>query len=261
MGTITKALDLLSYFSETASELGLSDFTKLTGRDKATVHRHLVELEANGYLEQNAETRKYRLGAVLLRLSSIRERSFPARRIVSHRVDILAKEIGELVHASLIQKLQMSPLYFRDESSGATRVNFSESELLPLHATASGMTALAFGPPLLLVQLAKTDLKKYSRNTPTDFVKLKEKIERVMADGFAYSDQAYEEDVCSFAVPFFEDGQFACGSVAIAVPASRLKKENVAIYVDGLRNASASISRELGGKIPERIKELWHIAA
>jgi len=261
MGTISKALNLLTYFSEDTPELGLMDFKRLTDQDKATVHRHLVELEANGYLEQNSQTRKYRLGAAILRLSSIRERSFPARRIVSEHVNTLAKNVGELVHASLIQQLEMSPLYFRDESAGATRVNFSEAEMLPLHATSSGMATLAFGTPQLLEKLASRKLEKYSNNTLTDFAELKAEIETVRKNGFAYSNQTYEVDVCSFAVPFFEDGQFACGSIAIAIPASRLNLDRAPQYVEALQHTSQLVSRELGGKIPEQIRNLWRVAA
>ena len=37
MGTIAKALQLLSYFSSNAPEIGLSQFVQLTGEDKATL--------------------------------------------------------------------------------------------------------------------------------------------------------------------------------------------------------------------------------
>ena len=110
MGTITKALELLNEFSPSRAEIGLVEMARLTGRDKATVHRHLTELEANGFLEQNPSTRAYRLGAAVLRLAALREHSFPTRRLLRPLVTELAEEIGELVHASLLQSDGLSPL-------------------------------------------------------------------------------------------------------------------------------------------------------
>lgn len=261
MGTIAKALNLLNFFSENAPELGLMDFKNLSGQDKATVYRHLTELEANGFLEQNEKTRKYRLGAAIVRLSSIRERSFPTRRIVSEWIDRLAEEVQELVHASLIQRLEMSPLYFCDKSRGATRVNFSEAEMLPLHATASGLAALAFGPPSLLEKLSNKHLAKYSNSTPTNFDTLKTIVGEVCEKGFSFSNQSYEEDVCSFGVPFFEAGPYACGTIAIAIPATRLDSSKAPFYTKKLWEASKAVSRELGGNIPEQLENKWRHAA
>jgi len=85
MGTISKALDLLGHFSSTRSQIGLTEFVTLTRRDKATVHRHLSELEQNGFLEQHPQTRAYRLGPALLRLAAVREAAFPMRAAAPHR--------------------------------------------------------------------------------------------------------------------------------------------------------------------------------
>ena len=90
MGTITKALDLLTHFSAARPEIGLSQFVRLSGRDKATVHRHLTELEANGYLEQNPVSRAYRLGPALLRLAAVREAASPTRDLLRPIVADLA---------------------------------------------------------------------------------------------------------------------------------------------------------------------------
>lgn len=261
MGTITKALGLLNHFSESSPELGLMDFKVLTGTDKATVHRHLCELLENGYLEQNDTTRKYRLGASILRLASIREKTFPAKRIVSHWVQKLSAQIGELVHASVIQQLNMSPLCFYDAGVGATRVYFNEADVLPMHATASGQAAIAFGHPELLTKIMKRDLKKFTEYTITSPAKLQSAIEKARSDGYAYVDQAFEHEVCSLAVPFFENDTYAYGTIAIAVPASRMNETNILKFSNALWKTAENISNELGGEIPKNLKNLWHIAA
>ncbi|NJO36356.1 MAG: helix-turn-helix domain-containing protein [Rhizobiales bacterium] len=144
MGTITKALDLLNVFSRSNPELGLGDVVRLTGRDKATVHRHLVELQQNGFLEQHPKTRAYRLGPALLRLSGVREATHPFRQLIRPVVTQLADQVGELAHASLLQGTRLSPAFHADPERHGTRVRFDEAEMLPLHATSSGLAVLAF---------------------------------------------------------------------------------------------------------------------
>lgn len=261
MGTISKALNLLTYFSESTPELGLMEFKKLSGQDKATVHRHLSELVLNGFLEQNPGNRKYRLGGAILRLSAIREKNFPTRRIVSQWADQLAREVGELVHCAIIQSTEMSPLYYFDACSAAIRVNFSEAEMLPLHATSSGMAALAFGPPGLLETLTSKKLASYTPHTITDIEDLRNAVEEVRAKGYASLHQSYEADVCSVAVPFFEGGPYAYGTIAVAIPASRFDPERIPELAEGLWRASEAISQQLGGHIPDNLKSLWRHAA
>ena len=62
MSTISKALTLLDAISRLEKEAGLSDIARHCGLDKATARRFLVELEKHGFVEQDMETRRYRLG-------------------------------------------------------------------------------------------------------------------------------------------------------------------------------------------------------
>ena len=62
---------LLKAFSEEQVEIGISDLAKRLGVAKSTVHRLAVTLVADGMLEQNPDTGKYRLGMALFRLGSL----------------------------------------------------------------------------------------------------------------------------------------------------------------------------------------------
>lgn len=261
MGTISKSLNLLNYFSDKLPEIGLTEFKKLTRQDKATLHRHLTELEANGFLEQNPNTRKYRLGATLLRLASVRESTFPAKKIVSHLIKKLAEESNELVHASLLQKNAMSPLCFHDGGSGGTRVYFNEADILPLHATASGLAALSFGPPQLFESINPNSLNSYTDFTITDKSKLTRKIQEIRSAGYVYADQSFEAEVCSFAAPFFENNDYAYGAISIAIPRSRIDKIDKTNFINLLWKTADKITRELGGQTPKDIQKSRQLAA
>lgn len=256
MGTISKALNLLNIFTETTPELGLGELQNLSGQNKATVHRHLVELLENGFLEQNSRTRKYRLGAAVLRLAAVREMTFPMRRIVEDHVNRLSEKFGELAHAALVQGRVMSPLYFNDAGHRGTRVYFDPAEVLPMHATSSGIAALAFGAPKLLKMMASAKLEQFTDTTIVNSDVLMEHVLEARAIGYAYVNQSYEAEVNSVAVPFYDGQDFASGTISIAVPTSRMNEERKLLFAEALWEAAGAISIDLGGRVPQHIKKI-----
>jgi len=262
MGTITKALDLLDHFSVTRPEIALSEFHRLTGRDKATLHRHLAELEQAAFVERDRMTRAYRLGPAVLRLAYVRERAFPARSAVAPTVDAMSERLGELVHVSLLQGLALSPLYHADATMHATRVFYDDGELLPLHATSSGLAALAFGPPDLLDRALASPLERFTDHTLTEPGALRALTEQTRARGHAVTDRSFDGDVYSSAVPVFGSaGSEAIGALAVALPAGRATPETRARIIAALLANAGRISAALGGRVPADVERLWSDAA
>lgn len=251
MGTITKALEMLNFFSRSTPELGLSDFVRLSGRDKATVHRHLTELMANGFLEQQPTTRAYRLGPALLRLAAVRETTTPTRSVVEPLIQDLANRVGELVHFSLLQGLHLAPICHHDPGRHGTYVHFDEAEMLPLHATSSGLAVLAFGPESLRAEVLAGPLPAFTKTTITDAAALQATIESTTQTGCARIEKGFDTEVASQAVPIFGPDGLALGALAIAVPAARLTDEALALHATALRDGLTRITAALGGTLPD----------
>ena len=150
MSTIVKAFELLDLFTDARPSLGLSDVQRLTSRDKATVHRHLVALEKVGFLQQNPETRSYCLGPALTRLAGMRARTVPEVEMVRAVIDALSRSAGELVHVSRLEGFDLVDVYHAAHLTHPVRVSFDAYGLPPLFATASGKAFLAFSPLSLI---------------------------------------------------------------------------------------------------------------
>ena len=58
--SLEKGMLVLEAFSEDRSELGLSDIVKVTGLEKSAAQRYANTLHELGYLEKNAETRRFK---------------------------------------------------------------------------------------------------------------------------------------------------------------------------------------------------------
>ncbi|WP_424830384.1 IclR family transcriptional regulator [Ruegeria sp.] len=256
MGTITKALDLLSLFARDRAEIGLGEFVRLTGRDKATVHRHLTELAENGYLEQDPDTRAYRLGPALLRLSALRETLFPVRKLLQPIVFELSEAVGELAHASLLQGEALSPVSHADPSLHGIQVNFDISEMLPLHATSSGVAALAFCPDDWQARIMTRPLARYTDKTISDPAILKDKINMVRRFGVATITGAFDEGVSSVGSPLFGEGERVLGALAVAVPSARANPEKLRDIALVLLKEAERASVALGGVFPRNFEDL-----
>lgn len=248
MGTISKALDLLSHFSSTRSQIGLTEFVTLTRRDKATVHRHLSELEQNGFLEQHPQTRAYRLGPALLRLAAVREAAFPMRALLRPIVKDLSDAVGELAHASLLQGDRLSPVAHSDPRRHGTQVHFDESEMLPLHATSSGLAVLAFAPDELRNRILTGPLSMHTSQTITDATQILALLDEVRQTGIGRLNRAFDEEVFSQGAPLFGEGGRVLGAISVAVPTARANPDRQDDTAKCLAVAARAASLSFGAR-------------
>ena len=147
MGTVSKALSLLNYFSRQRPEIGLSDLARMSGMNKATVYRHMSEMAAQGIVEQTQTGKSYRLGAEVLRLAALREAAVPLLEVARAQLKHLSDETGETAHLSIIQGLKLNALAHHYSTRHGTRVTMEDAEVLSFHGTASGLSILAFAAP------------------------------------------------------------------------------------------------------------------
>ncbi len=247
MRTVRKALKILDMFSESSTEFGLSELSRAMGYDKATTQRMLVALADHGMVEQHPETKKYRLGAELLRLARVRESAFPISEIVDPALKKLADETGETAHFSLASGNALGTLGIAD-SKRANRINIEKGERLPFHCTGSGIAYLAFSPPSVVDEILSQPLPKFSNRTETNPEIIRNLINKSKKTGIGMIDQGYEAEVVGFAAPIFDGSGFACGAVAVALPNSRSNKAASRKIKAATRKAAIEISRGLGGK-------------
>ncbi len=255
MSTVSKAIDLLNWFSVERAEIGLAEFQRLSGRDKATTYRYLSSLEASGLLEQDDVSRAYRMGPAVLRLAHIREVTVPRRAGVRLVLPRVADITGETAHASVLQGSSLVTLEEHSSTRYSARVVLGESAL-PLHATASGIAVLGFSEPSFRSQALK-NLQRFTEFTHTRVEQVEADIQNVMDTGFGLCDQGYECGVFGMATPLFDSTDKVAGAVAVASVTSRMDDVLSNLIKSELINAAREITRSWGGVIPEQLDKLW----
>lgn len=249
MGTVSKALGLVGLLKDAPRPLGLSEIARLSGFDKATTRRLLLELVANGYVEQDFETRDYALGPALQMLGRVREERFPLTRVVKSAVRELADKTGETVHAAEYCAGELASIWI-EESAKANRVMLGTGLKLPLHATASGYAFLAASTDSFVERACKRELANYTGSTPSDAEALHSIVRTARALGYSRSDGSYEDGVSSVAAAITDPNGKPVATIAIALPSSRMNDAVAVEFGQLAMRAAADISARLFGAPP-----------
>ena len=247
MGTVSKALGLLEILKDPDAVLGLTEISKLAGFDKATTRRLLLELAANGFVEQEAASRAYLLGPALQMLGHAREKRFPLFRTVQPFVRELAEQTGETVHAAEYCAGALVSIC-SEQSDKANRVILEHGQRLPLHATASGMAFMAASSPAFAEAVLRKPMQAYTKTTPVDRALLLTMVGETAQRGYSISNQSLEDGVHSVAAAITSNGSKPVGTIAVAMPSSRVSPAIIEQYGRLVCQTAGDISVKLFGR-------------
>ena len=246
MKTVDKALSVLDQFSTQRTEIGLSELARMADLDKAATRRILLALMKHGFIEQSQETKKYRLGVGFLRLARIREATVPVSHAAQDVANWLVEQTNETAHISLPGPQGMTTIAHQIPKRGRV-ITINPAELLPYHATASGLCYLAFCTPQTATRLLALPRDKIIDETMTEQAELHAALKTFRAQGYSTTRNSFEADVASIGMPFYQDGNDPTGSIALALPKADMTAERHAALVPIMREAVARLEHALTG--------------
>ncbi|MHB1838024.1 MAG: IclR family transcriptional regulator [Solirubrobacteraceae bacterium] len=244
--SIERAAAILRLLSGRNRRLGVVDISGELGLSKGTVHGLLRTLQHVGFVEQDPETGKYRLGAALLHMGSSYLDGNELRTRALNWSDSLAARTQEAVRIGTLHDGQVLIVHhvFRPDDSYQT---LDVGSLMPAHATAMGKVLLA-AHPYVVPEIVRTGLTAYTDQTICDSERLERELERVRERGWAVELGELSPSQVSLAAPIMDRRGLTVGAMAIFGPperllAARAPRGELLTYV---REAARSVSRELG---------------
>lgn len=250
-GTVEKALALLPFFTEQSPSLGLSKLSRLSGINKATALRYLIALQSAGFIEQDIQTSTYYLGPAFGRYARIRMAANPFQRAVNKVLADLASVTNETAHVSKLISNELETIALV-EGTRSARVILPFGERLPLHATASGLSVLAWGPGEVLQAVLTSDLEVFTDHTISSADELSNVVQDVRSSGCSRGFQGFELDVVGVAAPYFDANGVAIGAIAVAFPVSRSTPGLEQKIAKAVMAASRELTLALGGVEPKK---------
>lgn len=251
LSSVTTAIRLLKAFSDVDREIGISALSKRLGVSKSTVHRVASTLVAEGLLEQNPETDRYRLGLTLFSLGTLVRRRMDISNEAKPFLSELRRRTDENIHLAILQNDRI--LYIHDlESAQAVRLRPVLGTSKPAFCSAEGLAMLAFKPAGFTEGVLSGDLKPRTKNTVTDPVAIRRRLATIRKQGFVIENEESEIGMCSIAAPVRDADGDVVAAVAVAGPSQRLSTRAMSSFAPLVRETAESISMRLGYRLGAR---------
>jgi IclR family transcriptional regulator, pca regulon regulatory protein len=249
--SLERGLAILSSFSSARPLLGVSELSRDVGLSRSTTHRYVATLAALGYLQQDAATRRYRLGPRVLDLGFSAINSMELREISVPHLQQLSDETGYTVNMAVLDRTDI--VYIercRSSREGQREIdlNLHVGSRLPAYCTSLGKVLLAdLDPKQLETVLSSVQLAKRGPNTLTQRSALVAELERVRTSGLAVNNEELAYGLRSIAAPIRSKSGAAVAGINLAVHRTMVSlDEMVARLAPPLKRTAAEISARIG---------------
>ena len=245
LSSVAAALRLLKTFTAEEPELGITALAKRLGIAKSTVHRSVVTLVSEGFLEQNPADGRYRLGLMLFSMGTLVRRRMDVAEEAVPLLHALCDQSGETVHLAVLHGSEI--LYLRNiESRHAIRPRSYLGVRKPAFCTSEGRALLAFSPPMLIANALRADLQPRTVHTVVEKAELQRLLTEVRESGHAVDDEESEDGMRGVAAPIFDASGNVLAAVGLVAPTQRMTKQKLRGIIPMVTETAQLISSRLG---------------
>lgn len=239
-----KALEVLLVISEEGAKDGLSikQLAELTGFPPSTVHRFLQVFKEFGIVEQDPETKNYRLGPQLLRMGlqvrgllDLREAALPVLKELTART-------GEDSYLTVVQG-KMGVFLERVEGPHPVKVIELVGKEMPLHRGAARKVLLSFMDDDFIQAYLREIKETQGAPNPADLL---EEIKKIREKGYAVSRGDYLNYGIGIAAPVRDFSGTVKASIGIIGIKERLTDEQLNWLIQEVKEAARKLSRKMG---------------
>jgi IclR family KDG regulon transcriptional repressor len=253
---VTKICRIIGEFKDHRS-FGVTDLARRTMLLPSDVHRILAGLRASGYVAQDPETRKYRLGFALLRLGLTALQQNEFRDKAQPVLTRLSRQIGTSIHLGVLDERELEVILIDHIETSADNIFWGHlGTTVQLHCTAIGKAILAnLDRPTVAQALEKRAIARNTTSTITDIAVLERQFERVLRQGYAVDRDECIEGACCIGSPLIDCTGAVVGAISASMPTSLFLTCDESWVSARVKAAAAAISNSLGthGTLTERV--------
>jgi len=243
---LDRALRILDLFDEQTRELKITEISSRMQLHKSTVHSLLRTLQMHGYIAQDEDNGKYRLGMTLLEKGQLLLRGMDLREVARPHLESLAGAKGQTTHLVILDGAE--GVYIDKVEGARAAIRYSRiGRRVPLHSSAVGKVLAAFQKPPQLERL----LRGYTYATRTEHTidseaRFLAELEQVRAEGIGYDREENEPGVRCAAAPIFNHSGNIAAAMSISTMVAHVDDAELAKLIELLRGEADAISQRLG---------------
>lgn len=240
--SVARAMEILECFYD-CEELRLTEISKRLNLNKSTTYGLVRTMETYGFLSQNTDTGKYRLGMSMFRLGNNIESTL--RSLARISLGSLVQEFGETANLS-VRVGDYNIFFEKLESPFSMRICTSPGQMFPLYLTAMGKCILAFLPEAEVRGiLSRTTYVKYTPNSLMKDEEVLRELESIRVKGFSIDNEEREYGLTCVAAPVFNKKGDVIAALSVSGPTMRMSAEKINDIQIMLRNEAARLQSSL----------------
>lgn len=239
-------LNLLEIFCKNCYPLGITELSNILIEGKSSIFNYIKILEDLEFIEQDSESKKYRLTTKLLELVNESLKCYYGRTDISKYLKTITEKTGECCYFGI--KNSKNRIVYVDrclnDSMIAINTNLGDSPLP--HCTAHGKALLAFLDIEDIEAIIKEGLEKFTEYTITDRQKLLEELRKIRELGYAMDNEERENGFRCIAAPVFNSKKEVIGAIGISALVQKLPESKVKDYAEIIKNVANKLSISIG---------------
>lgn len=244
--SVDRALRIISLVSQKKEGLGVTEIATQLEMTKSSIFKLLRTLASHGFIEQDLETKKYRLGYKYLELSSILLDSIDLRPQAKPFLEELETLTNEVIH--LVVYDQGEAFYIEKlEGNKTLRTHSKVGRRVEVHATSVGKVIFAYLPEVEVLKIIEgRGLPKHTNNTITDKEKFLNELRKINNKGYGVEIEENEVGITCIAAPIFDYRGKITAAVSISGPTIRMTNKRLIELRPIIIGVGKKISNRLG---------------
>lgn len=245
VAAVLKVFAILQALSE-QSENGISEMSVRLAMPKATVYRFLQTMLTLGYVQQEADTERYRLTMKVFELGSKALSQTDLVEVAKDHMQLLSDASGETVHLGSL--IESEIIYLHKVDSRHMLGMYSRiGRRAPIHCTAIGKVLMAWESAERRDRiLQNVDFKKFREKTITNSADFLEELVRTHAQGYGEDREEFDDHIRCIGVPIFDRLNQPIAGLSISFPTFRFNEADAPKFIQMLKDASNAISARMG---------------
>jgi IclR family transcriptional regulator, pca regulon regulatory protein len=252
--SLERGLAILSSFHSDRALIGVSELSRELRLSRSTAHRYVATLAKLGYLQQDPDSKRYRLGPKVLDLGFSAINSMDVREISAPYLRQLSDETGFTVNLAILDGTDV--VYIercRTAGPGQREIdlNLHVGSRLPAYCTAMGKAILAFVAEERLEEIIpRIEFVPRGPNTLTSASAFRAELERIRASGIAVNDEELAYGLRSIAAPIHSHAGEVVAALNLAVHRTMVSMDElIARYGPPVAQTARDISLSLGHRL------------
>lgn len=244
--SVGRAMEVINLVSTNKYGVGVTEIANQMDINKSSVYRILNTLEEYGFIEQNEESGKYKLGYKFLEISSRLLDSMDLRTEAAPFLKSLEDYTNEVIHLVVYDHGEVVYLE-KLEGSETLRMHSKVGRRAPMHCTSVGKAILAHLEEKRVREIIENrGLPKHTDHTIIDADLFMKELKKVKEQGYALDLEENEQGVTCIAAPIFDHTEQVIAALSISGTSLRMTEERLINLKGKVMDAGQDISKRLG---------------